>query len=94
MGKQNKRILVGILTLVMVFVNTMLMVSSPLGKAGNDALIFVAVIALNYIFILAFSYYVFRYVDNPADSKSLFLSVTTLLPVIVIVLKLLFYINA
>lgn len=86
--------MVGILTLVMVFVNTLLMVASPLGKTGNDALLFIGVVSLNYLLILAFSYYVFKYVDNPADSKSLFLAVTTLLPVIVIVLKLLFYINA
>lgn len=88
----SKRFLAGLSTIVLLALNTAILILAPLGESGSDALLLMVVCAINYLFISSFSFYVFKYADNPSDSKSLFFSLATLCPVIVIVVRLLIYI--
>lgn len=76
------------LIIILLALNTLLMLLSPLGKTGEDAVFFTAVISINYIFILGFAFYVLKYVDNPANTSHLLLASATFCPAVVILLKM------
>lgn len=83
-----KKITAGSLIAILLTMNTLLMILSPLGKTGSDAVLFIAVVAVNYLFILGFAFYVLKYIDNPANSTHLLLASATFCPAVVILLKM------
>ncbi len=88
MTTSAKKISAGTLIAILLVVNTALMLLSPLGKTGSDAVLFIGVIAVNYLFILGFAFYVLKYIDNPANTSHLLLASATFCPAVVILLKM------
>lgn len=83
-----KKFTAGSLIAVLLAMNTLLMMLSPLGKTGSDAVLFIAVVAVNYLFILGFAFYALKYIDNPANTTHLLLASATFCPAVVILLKM------
>lgn len=88
MTTSAKKISAGTLIAILLAVNTALMLLSPLGKTGSDAVLFIGVVAVNYLFILGFAFYVLKYIDNPANTSHLLLASVTFCPAVVILLKI------
>lgn len=83
-----KKLIAGMLIAILLATNTALLFISPLGESGPDAALFTGIIALNYLFIMGFAFYVLKYIDNPADTTHLILASATFLPAVVILLKM------
>ena len=88
MTTSAKKISAGTLIAVLLAINTGLMMLSPLGETGKDAVLFIAVVAINYLFIIGFAFYVLKYIDDPANISHLLLASATFTPAVVILLKM------